>query len=359
MLDSESLDELDYALVNALQYVPRASWSQLGSVLGTNAATVARRWTRLVDAGNAWVSCHPGLGEGPASFGVIVEADCAPGTVETVAAALVDDPHVITVDRTTGARDLLITLLAKDVAALSRYMSFRLERLPGIVATRTQPITAVYTLGSNWRLDRLNPQQRAALLGHRTAEQCQDAPAPLLTEADHALIRVLAEDGRLPLVDLADRLGTTPVTARRRLARLEASGALLFRAELARQLSGWPVGVTLWASVPAAEQEQISRAVAGLREVRLCAALSGPHNLLVTAWLRTVDEVQRLETQLAQRLPRLAIADRSITLWTMKLGGQVLDPYGRRLRSVPVGPWQDTDAANMEDKVVQRLRELG
>jgi hypothetical protein len=38
------LDELDLALVNALQISPRAPWTEVATALEVDAATVARRW---------------------------------------------------------------------------------------------------------------------------------------------------------------------------------------------------------------------------------------------------------------------------------------------------------------------------
>ncbi|KAF2777014.1 hypothetical protein STPH1_1673 [Streptomyces sp. OM5714] len=47
------------ALVDALQLQPRASWTDLGRVLGVNASTVARRWERLSSSGLAWMAAYP------------------------------------------------------------------------------------------------------------------------------------------------------------------------------------------------------------------------------------------------------------------------------------------------------------
>jgi DNA-binding IclR family transcriptional regulator len=57
------------ALINALQLRPRASWTELGRSLGVDPVTVARRWSRLAERGEAWVSFSPGrrfpVGEEP------------------------------------------------------------------------------------------------------------------------------------------------------------------------------------------------------------------------------------------------------------------------------------------------------
>ena len=52
----------------------------------------------------------------------------------------------------------------------------------------------------------------------------------------------------------------------------------------------------------------------------------------------------------------LAITDRAVSLWQLKLGGHLLDPDGRRLRSIPLQLWPDQPAAQAQTAIVDRLR---
>ncbi len=56
--ESDVLDELDLSLINTLQLGPRAPWAQIGAALGVDPVTAARRWSRLVESGSAWVTAH-------------------------------------------------------------------------------------------------------------------------------------------------------------------------------------------------------------------------------------------------------------------------------------------------------------
>ncbi|MCZ0971167.1 Lrp/AsnC ligand binding domain-containing protein [Streptomyces albulus] len=107
---------------------------------------------------------------------------------------------------------------------------------------------------------------------------------------------------------------------------------------MARELTEWPVSATLWASVPAERLPEAVRVLLTLPEVRLCSSVTGPQNLLFTVWLHTVADVQRLETQLGERLPQLVLRDRSVVLRQTKLMGRLLDPRGRVTGVVPVDP---------------------
>ncbi|MEU3623625.1 AsnC family protein [Amycolatopsis coloradensis] len=52
-------DELDIAIVDAVRSAPRVSWRDLAPVMGVNAATIRRRWSRMQAAGVVWVTAHP------------------------------------------------------------------------------------------------------------------------------------------------------------------------------------------------------------------------------------------------------------------------------------------------------------
>ncbi|MFE0642519.1 Lrp/AsnC family transcriptional regulator [Streptomyces sp. NPDC058877] len=350
------LDELDHQLITALQTSPRARWERIGAAVGVDASTVARRWRRLTEAGHAWMSCHPtGFGPTPPTVAVI-EVDCASGSLHRVAASIVDDAHLVTIDHVTGSRDLILTAAFPDQAALARYVGLRLEALPGVAATRSQIASTLHSVGSRWRLDRLAPSGRENLapppthigagIGRRLA------PAD---ELDHRLFGLLAQDCRQSVAALAQGSGASASTVRRRLDRFHRTDALVYRCEVARYLSGWPVAVTLWGIAPPDATTRITAHLATQRETRLCASISGPHNLLLTVWLRSAEDIPSFETRLYSRFPELTVADRAVTLWPLKLAGQILDPQGRRIRGVPVGFWHDPATERSEADLVRRL----
>lgn len=93
------------------------------------------------------------------------------------------------------------------------------------------------------------------------------------------------------------------------------------------------------ASVPAPDIEGVARALAAVPSVRFIATTAGPENLLVTVWLHSVEELHRLEVDLAVRCPTLAVQDRTVALSCVKRMGRVFDAHGRGAVTVPVGPW--------------------
>lgn len=343
--DVRSLSEEDLALIHALQLRPRASWTELGQVLGIDPVTVTRRWQRLDDRGEAWVCVSPG----PALFDLVcaayVDIDCAAGATAEVVAALADHPHMLTLERSGGSNRIFATVATRDFDQMARYTLDVLPAVPNIVAVRTRIVTHWFAEGGSWRIDALAPQQRDQL---RTpaAPAADPRGRRQVTELDRAMIDQLYGDGRASHRAIATALGISSSTVKRRIDELTRLGLLRFRCDFARPLGGWPVAVTFWATAPTAALPEIGYALIRLPQTRNCAAVSGAHNLVVQAGLHSVAEVTRFENQLATMHPELAITERSITLRHEKLLGRILDQQGRSKAVVPPDIWRDISSGD-------------
>lgn len=160
---------------------------------------------------------------------------------------------------------------------------------------------------------------------------------------------------RASLAELAAMTGLSAATVRRRLAAFEAEQALIFRVEVARVVSGWPIGAHLWYRTEPSDTARIAREFAQLRETRTCGELTGPDNLALGVWLRSVADLAGFEKRLSERFPEVTIVDRAVTLWPVKLGAHLLDPQGRHLRAVPLRVWDDAHYVARQQEAVSRL----
>ncbi|MEC3916891.1 Lrp/AsnC family transcriptional regulator [Nocardia sp. CDC160] len=339
MKDFGRLDDVDAAIVNALQINPRLSWARVAQVLQLDAVTVARRWKRLADAGAVWVSGHPGpmLAASGQGCMAIVEIDCVNGRLLETAEHLMQQPMVVTVQHVTGGRDLMVTVIAPSFDAMSRWITGVLGSLSGVTAGRTHLVTAIHTHGSRWRLHAL-PSDRAAQFA--AVNQVRRVGELRMSALDRELMVALSVDGRASYTDLATRCGVSVDTARRRTTHLIDSGAVLLRCDIAKPLTERPITVVLWAEIPSHALKPAAQAVAGHRDVRLCAGIAGRHNLLIIAWVRSTDDIQRFETRLTQLAPGIVIGDRSVVLSSLKINGHLVDEDGYRIGSVAIDPWK-------------------
>lgn len=338
MKDPLGIDEYDLALVHALQIAPRAPWSAIGAVLGMSAVTTARRWERLAAAGLAWVMGQPGPTLWRHQCLAWVEVECESGALRHVADALVEEAQCSSIEVLAGGRDLYVTVMTEDLRALATFVTTRVDRLPGVRGTRTHIATQTFAEGSQWRLDALSAEQRTRLAAHAVAH-VDGAESAVSSEVDRMLVRSLGEDGRRSATDLAASANCSAATARRRTAQLLRSRSVLLRCEVADQLVGWPVTATCWATVRPDGLQSAARVLVTLPELRLCAAVTGPANLVITVRLRAIEDLQQLEVLLARTLPQLTFIDRAVTLAYVKRVGAVLDDNGRRVGTVPVDPW--------------------
>ncbi|MEC3918048.1 Lrp/AsnC family transcriptional regulator [Nocardia sp. CDC160] len=338
--DVRLLSEDDLALIHALQLRPRASWTDLGRVLGVDPVTVARRWQRLSERGEAWIGVSPG----PALFDQVcaayVDIDCAAGKTDDVVAALAAHPHMLTLERAGGSNRIFATVATGDFAQMSRYTLDVLPAVAHIAALRTQIVTHWFAEGGSWRIDALAPGQREQL---RTPQAvAADDRGRRITALDRALLGELSRDGRATHSALANTLATSASTVKRRLDELIRLGLLSFRCDFARPLGGWPVAVTYSATAPTAALPDIGYDLIRLPQTRNCAAVSGTHNLILQAGLHSVAEVTRFENQLATLHPALTVTERTITLRHEKLLGRILDHHGRSRTVVPPDIWLET-----------------
>lgn len=331
------LDELDLALINALQIAPRASWRLIGDVLEVDPVTVARHWERLSRDGLAWVTAYGSSSLMRSMSFALVAVTCAAGHVWSVAKALLDDPHAVTIAHTVGTCDLLVTVWTPDLPTHSRYLLNRLNRLPGVITCRTSVASDMFIEGSRWRLHALAPAQRARLALKVTDGHDRD----MLRPKDRELVVALSTDGRASYKDLAALTGSSASTVRRRLDRLVASRALALRCEVARSVSGQPVSATFWIEVAGLDLREAAARLAQLPQARMCAAMVGGSDLALTVWVRSVEDLQPLEMEIRHRVPGVAVTERTLTLRHLKLMGRVLRDDGRAERVVPLDIWRD------------------
>lgn len=336
MQKSATLDELDLALINALQIAPRAPWVRVAKALEVDPVTAARRWDRLTREGHAWVTAYGAPPLMRETCYAHVSVVCETGRIDEVAAELAKDPHAVTIEHTTGSCDLFVCVWTTDMNTFSTYLVNRIARIPGVISTSTAVTTEMYLEGSSWRVRALDARQREQM---QTVAARSSGPS-VLREEDRPLVVELSNNARASYEDLAAHVNTPVATVRRRVQRIMASGLLVLRCEVSRSASGWPVESTLWINVPPVELDRTAQALAALPETRSCAAVVGKANLALTVWLRSVADLHRLEMTISERSSAVTIVDRLLVLRYFKLMGRVLGKGGRAVANVPMDIWR-------------------
>lgn len=331
MLDSP-IDEVDRAVVHAIERSPRATWKSLADAIQVDPATVARRWARLERQGLAWVTCYPLLTQNPAS--AMVEIGCAAGSAETVAETIAQHPGAMFVEIVSGRDDVMVTLASRSQSVLSDHILRWVPTIPGVISVHTRPIVSVHFES-----------------GYAASGSIQRSSASKLPTPDHGvLIRASAEvddldwdlcaalsrNGRRAISDLSRETGLSETATTRRLNRLTRQGALRMMIELAPDAAGTAVTAWLFARTPARERSEIIRAISVLPGVRAVVTLVSADDLAIKVALRNVPSLEGLETQLNELHPGIVIADRKLVLRPVRVMSRLVDPTGRATGVVSV-----------------------
>lgn len=135
---------------------------------------------------------------------------------------------------------------------------------------------------------------------------------------------------RVTVSALAAALGVTPARAGALLSHELSTGRLVVRTEIARPYSGWPVYAWYFLRLDG-RKEAIAQRLSHLREARLVASTIGSYDIALAVWLRSIDDVQRLEGYLADQFPGVSVVDRSIVLRTPHHLHRTIDVSGRSM----------------------------
>lgn len=330
-----TLAEADLALIDALQLNPRARWAEVGAALDVDPVTAMRRWQRLNDAGEAWVTAALGHRQLHTMSVAFLELDCEAGAGPEVSAELVEYGHLLSIHHVAGSYDLWALAVSASQSALANEVLGGIPSLEGVRKVRTHMSTRVFDASRLWRL---------RVLSRRAAQTVSPSPAPTsftrpMDAVDRALFTALSVDGRATYTDLATQVGLSARSVQRRIGRMVAVGDIDFRCDLARPLAGWHATAVLWLDMPDALLEQTGQALLRWPETRTCAAVAGPANMMVTVGLHTLSDLHPLVTRLVEQFPHVRILDRQAVLKQAKLYGRVLDDTGRWARSTPIEPW--------------------
>lgn len=328
------LDDIDLRLLHALQVEPRASWTSLGPVIGADASTLARRWSRLEAAGVSWIS-----GSMRGSQAAIVEITVASGLIDQVVATLTADSRIVMLDFTSGSRNLIALISTRDLDTLADFALHVLAAVPGTQNVHLHPITDVYVDGARWRLRALSEAEVARI--PRPAAPRPRAPRRVDPDLRDLIARETWIDGRVSVKAIADGHGISAQRVSDAIAVLRESKMLSFRTDIARAYTDWPVSTWFFIEGPAQVVQAAHQLLRQVPEIRLAVATASRSNLVVLAWLKSLADIGRLEAVLERSLPGARITDRSPVLRALKHLGRRISDDTRVLDGAPAARPED------------------
>lgn len=117
----------------------------------------------------------------------------------------------------------------------------------------------------------------------------------MTTQADNALIALLRENARMPVVELARRLGVSRTTAQSRLERLERRGIIAgYGVKLSPEHERSLVRAHILVTVPPKQSAAVAAALSRIPEVRTLHSVSGNFDMIVVVEAPSVGDLDRL-----------------------------------------------------------------
>lgn len=120
-----------------------------------------------------------------------------------------------------------------------------------------------------------------------------------LDAADQQLLALLRENARMPVADLARRLGLSRTTVQARLARLQRQGTVAgFTVTLADEVEQALVRAHVLVTQKPRQAAAIEAALRRIPQVRTLLSVSGPFDLIAVVAAQSIGELDRLIDQI-------------------------------------------------------------
>jgi Lrp/AsnC family leucine-responsive transcriptional regulator len=144
-----------------------------------------------------------------------------------------------------------------------------------------------------------------------------------LDAIDTNILRALESDGRLSIVDLAQRVNLTNTPCSERVKRLEREGYIRgFRAIIDKERLGFGhltiVQVSLAASATENSLAKFNKAVRDIDEVELCLMVAGSFDYLLLVRTRDIAHFREVLEEKANRLPGILQTNSFAVMETVK-----------------------------------------
>ncbi|WP_405436842.1 Lrp/AsnC family transcriptional regulator [Streptomyces anulatus] len=347
-MESVTLDALDRRLVHALQLDGRLPFSRIAAAVGVPERTVARRYHRLRSRlALRVVGLVDGRRTGMLDW--IVRVRCAPEAVETLAVLLARRDDTSWIAPLVGGTELTCMIRTPPPGDDGRRPFFeQLARTAGVREVRAACVLRPVAGVGGWagRMDALGEAEQCLLLPPRPAPTAPAHPAdptdqtealPVLSPADSALLRALAQDGRADLRQLASASGCSESTVRRRIGQLRDSGVLAFEVEIDPALFGYPIEALLWLDVPPAGLRTVAEGLAGHRQVAFAALTTGPSSVFVMVECRSVSGLHAYVTDELAALHGITRIESAVTQRRTKRAGPLPATLAEKRAGAPSG----------------------
>ena len=141
---------------------------------------------------------------------------------------------------------------------------------------------------------------------------------PVNDTLDKAILQILAREGRLTQVELAERVPLSPTAIARRIKALEEGGVIEgYQARISRRALGLHMAVVVHVTLKSQNEELLAafeKAAAAAANIISCLMMSGEDDYLLTVLAADLADFERIHKEQLSRLPGVARIKSSFVL---------------------------------------------
>jgi Lrp/AsnC family transcriptional regulator, regulator for asnA, asnC and gidA len=156
---------------------------------------------------------------------------------------------------------------------------------------------------------------------------------------DNRLIAILQDDARISQAELAEILGTSEATVRRRMMALINANVMKIAAVTNPFKLGFGLIVIMGLNVQHTHLRSVEAALAALPEVRFLGVTLGSYDLMLEAWFRSNDDLLRFMTATLVDIPGIASTHSyqvvKLSKYTYDWGKGAVDEAEPRIATTP------------------------
>jgi Lrp/AsnC family transcriptional regulator for asnA, asnC and gidA len=137
-------------------------------------------------------------------------------------------------------------------------------------------------------------------------------------ELDRQIIGLLQEDGRRPNTEIAQQLGVTETTVRKRIGRLVSENLIKVVAVPSPEVTGMTMSAIVGITVGMDTYESVAAALEAMPQTRYVGYSTGPYDLIIELFFRSHEELLGLLSKKLARIPGIVKTDTSVILKVTK-----------------------------------------
>lgn len=315
----DGFDDLDRALAHALQLNGRAPFRLLGSVLGVSDQTIARRYARLRRDGVLRVVGVFDIDLLRMSQWVI-RVKTTPAAAKSVGAALAARVDTSWVNLCGAGTDIVFAAVGGSAEVL---LSDTLAHTKAIVGIQADQVLHTFSGGHTSGFTKrgtLSPDQISVLAeAAPRATTGADEPAPVSVDGiDQQLMTLLREDGRMSIDALAQQVGLSDTSTRRRVDTLLRTGTVRVGVDVDVALLGVPLRAMLWLRADPGTLDGAGAALARHPEVTYAAAVTGIAGLFVSIAIEDASALYEYLSTCLPEVPGVALVESAVVIRHIK-----------------------------------------